>query len=137
MTTEELSFRGLENEVQITASRSSGAGGQNVNKVNTKIELRFNVLTSSLLTDEEKLLVSTKLKTQINNDGELIITSQDDRSQFRNKKNSIEKFYEILAKALTKRKKRKPTAPSAGSKEKRLQTKRHMSEKKVLRKKIE
>lgn len=137
MTAEELSFRGLENEVQFTASRSSGAGGQNVNKVNTKIELRFNVLTSLLLTEEEKVIVSIKLKTQINNEGELIITSQDARSQLQNKKNAVEKFYEVLAKALTKRKKRKPTAPSAGSKEKRLQSKRRTSEKKDLRKKLE
>lgn len=137
MTTEELAYRGFENEFQIAASRSSGAGGQNVNKVNTKIELRFNISTSGLLSDEEKDIILTKLKTQINSDGELIITAQEARSQIQNKTKAIEKFYILLAKTLTKRKKRKPTNPSAASKEKRLQSKRRMSEKKDLRKKIE
>ncbi len=137
MTAEELKTRGFEEELIFSASRSSGAGGQNVNKVNTKVELRFNVEDSQLLTPEEKELISAKLAAQISNDGFLIIVSQTERSQLKNKETAISKFYNLLAKALTRRKKRKPTSPTKISKEKRLEGKRKNSEKKGLRKKIE
>ncbi len=137
MTSEELISRGFDDELIYSASRSSGAGGQNVNKVNTKVELRFKVDESQLLTPEEKELISTKLSSQISNEGFLIIVSQTERSQIKNKENATEKFYELLAKSLTKRKKRKPTSPTKVSKEKRLEGKRKQSTKKELRKKLE
>lgn len=137
MTSEELISRGFDDELIFNASRSSGAGGQNVNKVNTKVELRFKVDGSQLLTPEEKELISTKLYSQISNEGFLIIVSQTERSQIKNKEKATEKFYELLAKALTKRKKRKPTSPTKVSKEKRLEGKRKQSTKKELRKKLE
>lgn len=137
MTIEELQSRGLEEEMKFSASRSSGAGGQNVNKVNTKVELRFHIRDSQVLTEDEKTIISQKLATRISNDGYLITSSQTERSQIKNKGIAIHKLFELLSKALTPRKKRKPTSPSGISKEKRLQSKRKLSEKKELRKKPE
>ncbi len=122
-------------EFKFTASRSGGPGGQNVNKVSTKVELRFDVMKSALLTDEEKDMLLTRLASRINADSELILVAQSERSQLKNKEKVIEKFYIILAKALTPRKKRKPTKPPAEAKEKRLEEKRILSEKKERRKK--
>lgn len=119
------------------ASRSSGPGGQNVNKVSTKMELRFQIENSALLTDEEKLAVMTKLANQINNEGFLVLTCQTTRSQITNKELVIEKFYTLLTKALTPRKKRVPTKPSRGSKERKLKEKKITSQKKQFRKKPE
>jgi len=118
-------------------SRSSGAGGQNVNKVNTKVELRFNISTSQILTDKEKEILLEKLANKISNEGDLIIVSQTDRSQLKNKEKTIEKFYALIQKTLTPRKRRKPTKPSAASKRRRLDDKRIKSEKKSLRKNLE
>jgi ribosome-associated protein len=126
--------RDLSREFIITASRSSGPGGQHVNKVSTRIELRFNVLESILITPDEKDLISKKLAKKINSTGELIIVAQDSRSQLANKEDAIEKFYKLLLKALTPVKKRKPTKPSRAAKEKRLEEKRIMSAKKERRK---
>jgi ribosome-associated protein len=137
MTIEELQSRGLNEELKISASRSSGAGGQNVNKVNTKVEVRFHIQESQVLSENEKALIYKKLATRISNEGYLIIFSQDERSQVKNKEIAIGKFYDLIIKALTPRKKRKATAPTGLSKEKRLQVKRKQSEKKELRKKIE
>jgi ribosome-associated protein len=129
-----LNERDFSSELHFSASRSSGPGGQNVNKVNTKVELRFHIASSSLLSDEEKAMLLVKLEKKINNEGELIIVSQTERSQIKNKEKVIEKFYALLTRALTPRKKRKPTKPSLASKEERLESKRQQSEKKERRK---
>lgn len=126
--------RGFSSEFIFVASRSSGPGGQHVNKVSTKIELRFDLLHSALLTDEEKEIIAPKLGKKLNQDGILIIVSQSERSQFQNKQKSIEKFYTLLEHALTPRKKRKPTRPTRAAKEKRLENKRIRSEIKATRK---
>jgi len=118
-----------------SATRSSGPGGQNVNKVSTKMELRFHVQNSSLLTDEEKQLLIEKLANQINNEGFLVLTCQTTRSQITNKELVIEKFYTLLIKALTPRKKRLPTKPGKASKERKLKEKKIVAEKKQRRKK--
>jgi ribosome-associated protein len=128
--------RNFGTELNFFASRSSGPGGQNVNKVSTKVELRFDVLNSTLLTSEEKEVLLIKLAKKINNDGILLIVSQNERSQLRNKENAIEKFYSLVAKALTPKKKRRPTRPSLSSIEKRLEKKHITAEKKILRKGI-
>ena len=134
MTDQYILNRDFLSELVFTASRSSGPGGQNVNKVSTKIELRFNVGKSILLTEEEKEVIRDFLKNRINNEDELIILCQTERSQLKNKEKSIEKFYSLIEKTLKPKKKRKPTKPSPGEKEKRLEEKRLKSEKKEARK---
>lgn len=109
-------------------SRSSGPGGQNVNKVNSKVELRFNVQQSNSLTDMEKQHIIVRCKNRINNDGEIIITAQVERSQLQNKEQALKKFFMLIESALKPVKKRKPTKPSRSSIEKRLKNKKLKSE---------
>ncbi len=134
MSEDSIRERDFSSELTFSASRSSGPGGQHVNKVSTKVELRFHVMESKLLTPEEKELILEKLAKRINQLGELVLVSQVERSQLKNKEKVIEKFYDLLTKALTLRKRRKPTKPSAASKEKRLEEKRLQGEKKERRK---
>jgi ribosome-associated protein len=124
----------LLNEVQFSASRSSGPGGQNVNKVNTKIELRFPVQESAVLDENQKQLILSKLKNRINTLDELLITSGSERTQWRNKEKAIQKFFELIEKALTKPRKRKKTQPTAASRLKRLENKKKLGQKKNWRK---
>jgi len=79
MQTMDIKSRGILNECMYTSTRSGGPGGQNVNKVNTKVEIRFHIKNSLILTDEEKRLIINKLGKKINRDGEIIITSQTER----------------------------------------------------------
>ncbi|HPR31865.1 MAG TPA: alternative ribosome rescue aminoacyl-tRNA hydrolase ArfB, partial [Prolixibacteraceae bacterium] len=131
-----LKDRDFSPELTFSASRSSGPGGQNTNKVNTRVELRFSIVNSNLLTGEEKERLLARLKNKVNTGGEWVITSQNSRSQFLNKKETVEKFYALLEKALAPRKKRKPTQPSQASIEKRLIEKHIQSEKKNRRGKM-
>ncbi len=121
-------------EMAFSTSRSGGPGGQNVNKVNTKVELRFNIYDSSLLSDEEKEVLTGKLKNKINNKGELILVSEKYRTQLKNKEEVIEKFFALIKEALTPRKKRIPVKPTKASIEKRLESKKIQSDKKKNRK---
>jgi len=123
----------LDGELKFGFSRSGGPGGQHVNKVNTKVELRFSIGDSAVLTEEEKEVLSSKLANQISKDGDLILTAQETRSQLKNKQKAIEKFYEIINKALKPQKKRKPTTISKAAKEKRLKEKQELSQKKERR----
>jgi ribosome-associated protein len=125
----------LHKEFRFKAVRSSGKGGQHVNKVSTSVELYFNIQQSQSLNDEQKELILTKLKNRINSEGELIIVSQTERSQLANKKKSIQRFDELISKVLEKKKKRVPTKISKEKKRKRLENKKRHSEKKLLRKK--
>ena len=122
------------NELIFTASKSSGPGGQNVNKVNTKVELRFNIENSNLLSDEEKELLFEKLSNKINKLGELIVTSQSERTQLQNKEKAIEKLNLLIENALKIKKKRKKIKVPRSLKEKRLKDKKLLSEKKDKRK---
>ncbi|HBX51890.1 MAG: peptide chain release factor 1 [Bacteroidetes bacterium RIFOXYA12_FULL_35_11] len=123
-------------EFTFSASRSSGAGGQNVNKVSTKVELRFHVEDSEILTQEQKNILLEKLADTITNEGFIRIVSQTERTQLKNKKKCIEKFYILIEKCLKKKKKRKPTKPTEKSKEKKKQEKISLSRKKAERKKV-
>ncbi len=121
-------------EFTFTSSRSSGPGGQNVNKLNTKVTLSFDVMSSNLLNDKEKELIMTKLANKINAQGILKISSQSERTQLANKERCIEKFYRQIKKSLKLKKKRKKTKPSQASIQKRLDDKKNQSDKKKSRK---
>lgn len=123
----------LHNELVFKAVRSGGKGGQNVNKVSTKVELYFDIPRSMSLSDEEKTLLLTKLLNKIDRNGVLKISSQTERSQFLNKAIAVSKFDELITSASIKPKKRLKTKPSSGSKEERLAFKKIVSEKKSLR----
>lgn len=128
-----LNNRNFLPELQFSASRSSGAGGQNVNKVNTKVELRFHLASSTVLTDAEKMLLMSKLANQLTDEGFILVVSQSERTQLGNKEMAMIRFYEMLERALTPRKKRKATRPTFASKERRLESKRSLSLKKANR----
>jgi ribosome-associated protein len=120
-------------EFKFNAVRSGGAGGQNVNKVNTKVELRFNISDSDFLSDEQKNVLLVKLKEYINSEGEFVLVSKTERSQFTNKKICIDKFYALISKALTREKIRRASRPTFGSKMRRLESKKVQSQKKKMR----
>jgi ribosome-associated protein len=134
--TDTINNRDFSPEIFFSASRSSGPGGQNVNKVNSKIELRFPVSKSELLNNDEKEIILRKLKNKINSEGELLIVVQTDRSQLKNKEEALSKFYQIISKALQPSKPRKATRPTFASVQTRLETKKLLSEKKEQRRKL-
>lgn len=123
----------LFNEFEFLTSRSSGPGGQNVNKVNTKVTLRFDVTNSQILTMEEKEIIKQKLVTRLTTENVLILSSQEKRSQLQNKESVLAKFDKLLIKAFEKKKARKPTRPSKGAIQSRIQKKKKNSEKKKWR----
>ena len=125
----------LGNELVFTTSRSSGPGGQNVNKVNSKVTLQFDVTGSEILTQEEKDMISGKLSSRMTKEGILMLMAQDKRSQLQNKESVILKLQKLLTKALEKKKVRKATKPSKGSIQDRIKKKKQLSEKKKWRQK--
>jgi ribosome-associated protein len=124
MNAEELKKRNPEKEIIYSSSRSGGPGGQNVNKVSTKVELRFNLLQTTIFSGEEKAILFDRLKNKITATGDLVLTSQSERTQIGNKEAVTEKFYNLISRALTPAKKRTATHPTFTSKLKRLDEKK-------------
>lgn len=120
-------------ELSFKTSRSSGAGGQNVNKVETSVTVLWKVITSELFNEHEKALILEKLKNRINVEGFLFLTVSESRTQLMNKNKAIEKIAEIVNKALIVPKKRTATKPSRTQKQKRLDSKKKLSDKKENR----
>jgi ribosome-associated protein len=131
----DLKTRQFDHEFEFFTSRSAGPGGQHVNRTNSKVELRFNITTSVLLNQEEKLLLYKNLRSKIKQDGLIQIVSQQYRSQIKNKEKCIDKFYALLDIGLKIPKKRIKTNPTVSSKIKRLEEKKKHSEIKAFRKK--
>jgi len=123
----------ISQELQFKAVRSSGAGGQHVNKVSTKIELSFPIDSSTALTDEEKERIASKLKHRLSKENVLLLQCDESRSQHKNKALVIQRFLDLLEDSLKVPKKRKATKPSKASVEKRLQNKKKAAQKKVSR----
>lgn len=125
--------RQLIEELTFRTSRSSGKGGQNVNKVETRVEAMLNVHESSALTDAEKQLLAVRLRNRISKEGVLTVDCQESRSQARNKLLATESLLNLLRKALVVRKRRIATNMPEGAKRQRLHEKRVQKEKKSSR----
>lgn len=126
-----------ESEYRIDFVRSSGPGGQNVNKVNTKAQLRWNIGQSAVFTPEQKDRIRKILKNKINKDDELVLYSEKERSQLQNKEFVIEMLHKLVWQALVIQKPRRKTRPTRGSVERRIESKKIQASKKKMRGKIE
>jgi ribosome-associated protein len=125
----------LIKELQYNFVRSSGAGGQHVNKVSTKAVLSFDLINSKALSDDEKSLITNKLSTKISKEGIISISSSVTRSQLKNKVMVTERFVSIIQQALTEQKERKPTKRPKSANLKRLQKKKNRAQTKANRQK--
>jgi ribosome-associated protein len=124
-------------ELSWVAVRSSGPGGQNVNKVSTKVELRFDLSGSTVLSEAVRARLAAIAKNRLDADGRILIASQLTRSQERNLEDAREKLAELVRRALIAPRKRRPTSPTRGAKERRLRAKREHADKKQGRRKID
>lgn len=135
-TLEDIKERKLIKECILKTARSGGSGGQNINKVETKVELWFNIAESELLTDEEKNILLHKLHKKLEKETTIHLQEQTDRTQLKNKELVKEKFYKLILSGFKIEKVRKATKVSKAVKAKRIESKRIKGEIKQLRKKI-
>ncbi len=124
-----------EEEIEISAIRAQGAGGQNVNKVSSAIHLRFDINASSL-NDKIKQRLLNQRDRRINKDGVIVIKAQRFRTQEKNRDDALQRLMEIIRAAAAARKVRRPTRPSKASQNKRLDNKTHRGKTKALRGKV-
>ncbi|MCT4630748.1 alternative ribosome rescue aminoacyl-tRNA hydrolase ArfB [Winogradskyella sp.] len=129
-----MNIEALISELTYKAVRSSGSGGQHVNKVASKVMLYFSIENSEVFTDEEKQRLKDFFRNRLNKQGVLILDSGESRSQFRNKTIVTQRFLKLIEEGLKEEKDRKPTKVPKAVKQKRLETKRKNSEKKANRK---
>lgn len=120
-------------EFRFRTSRSGGPGGQNVNKLETRVELLFDVRNSSALNDEQKERILEKLTSRIDEEGILRVVAQESRSQWENKQRAIERLNELVQKALRPQKRRVKTKPTSASRKRRIERKKKRGETKRLR----
>ena len=120
-------------ELEMSFARSGGPGGQNVNKVSSKVDLRWNPTTSTALTFDDRTLLLEKLRNRLTTEGYLIVTSSATRDQMKNRDDALGKLALIVRSALHRDKPRKATKPSRGAKRRRVEDKRRHSEKKQNR----
>ncbi len=132
---ESIVARDFEKEFDFQTSRSSGPGGQNVNKVETRVTLRFNVHSSELLDQREKERLQLKWASKLTSEGDLLVSAEKHRSQLRNREEAIKTFKRLVEKAFTDPKPRKKTKPSKSAIKKRLDSKKKHSDKKSNRRK--
>ena len=123
----------LQKEITYKTSRSGGKGGQNVNKVSSKVELLFDIANSDLFTDDDKALLAEKLQNRLNKDGLVQVICDEERSQYLNKEKAVERLIALLGRALQVQKVRKPTKVSKAAKAARLDSKKKQSAKKENR----
>ena len=124
-------------EVELSFVRASGPGGQRVNKTSTQVELRFDVAHSPSLSEADRAWLMQTLRTKLDARGVLHVTAQEHRSQLRNREAAMDRLEQLLRAALVRPKRRKPTRPSRASREERLSAKKHQSEKKRTRTRME
>lgn len=128
-----ITVRIPRSELVFRTARSGGPGGQNVNKVETRVELEFDVAGSRGLSHAQKEVLFERLASRITSGGILRVVAQESRSQWSNREQAIKKFVDLLQKALRPRKKRLPTRPSSSARERRLEAKKRKGEKKRMR----
>lgn len=122
-----------DHEIEYQFSRSSGKGGQNVNKTETRVQLRWNPGKSAILTEDQKSFLSNRLKNRLTAAGDIIVASSTERTQFANLRIAKQKLNQLVENALIRPKSRRSTRPSRAARLRRLESKRRISMKKASR----